>query len=85
MGVEKPKSCIGCWFSIKIGTLLSWDNTVTSFLCSSVSVFQLILSLWNAGEPIFHPYISRKEGLGIFFLLMEKRMKKELIVVEGEG
>lgn len=81
MGVEKLKSCIGCWFSIKIGTSLPWDNTVASFLCSSISAFQLIFSLWNAGEPIFHPYVSRK-GLVIFFLLMEK-IKKELIVVEG--
>lgn len=61
MGVEKLRSCIGCWFSIKIGTSL--PCTVASFLCSSVSVFQLIFSLWNAGEPIFHPYEIGKKDL----------------------
>lgn len=72
MGVEKLKSCIDCWFSIKIGTSLPWDITVAFFLCSSVSVFQLIFSLWKAGEPFFHLYVSRKEGFVIFFFLMEK-------------
>lgn len=36
----------------------------------SVSVYQLIFSLWNAGERIFCPYVSRKEGLVIFFIIV---------------
>uniref|UniRef100_A0A8C3Y1R8 Regulator of microtubule dynamics 1 n=1 Tax=Catharus ustulatus TaxID=91951 RepID=A0A8C3Y1R8_CATUS len=43
--------------------------------------------LYGSGETeklyrLLVQHKNRKEGLGIFFLLMEKRMKKELIVVE---